>query len=209
VTLSQAVPVPCQGCASSSSQEIRIYLNAGFSSAASQQDPVTSPLSGMETAVCGFLVGCRWGKHGLVGSAAAGCRRWWGEGFRSKGASVWLCCCPLFAAAFHRGAWSVAVVMAVASPRNPKDGLCLLNTLLLEKQMFTTETLWLCSSGVPLSSESLAPQAGEIHLQSMNSHVPQTLRGILPNFLPPAPESSFPRKQSETSLRIPWKPLWQ
>lgn len=61
-------------------------------------------------------------------------------------------------------------MMTVATPRNPRGGLSLLNTLLLEKQMFTMETLRLCSSGVPPSSEPLAPWAWETHLQSTNSH---------------------------------------
>lgn len=86
VTLSQAVPAPCQGWTSSSSQaaqETRVYLNPGFSCAASQQDPVTSPLSEGENAACGSLLGHGWGKRGLVSAAVAGCRRWWGV--RSKG----------------------------------------------------------------------------------------------------------------------------
>lgn len=46
VTLGQAVPVLCQGWTSSSSQaaqEIRIYLNPGFSCAVSQKAPITFP----------------------------------------------------------------------------------------------------------------------------------------------------------------------
>lgn len=79
VTLCQAMPVLCQGWTSSSSQaaqERRIYLNPGFSCAASQEAPVPSPLPGTEAAVCGCLVGHRWGSTALWAGA---------EGFRGKG----------------------------------------------------------------------------------------------------------------------------
>jgi len=45
-------------------------------------------------------------------------------------------------------------------------------TVLLEKHMFAAETIWLCNSAVPPPHESSAPQAGEVHLQSMESHIP-------------------------------------
>lgn len=48
--------------------------------------------------------------------------------------------------------------------------------------MFTIETLQLCSSGVHRSPESLAPRAGEIHIQSMNSHIPSDSKMIPTNF---------------------------
>lgn len=52
------------------------------------------------------------------------------------------------------------------------DGCSPLMTVLLEKHMFAAETIWLCNSAVPPPHESSAPQAGEVHLQSMESHIP-------------------------------------
>lgn len=127
VTLSQAMSLLCPGWISSSSQaaqETQIYLNPGFSCAASQQGPVSS-LSGTEMGVCSSFLGHRWGKHGLVGSAVAG-----GDGECQGGGEIaWLCSFPLFTTALHWGVCSAALRVTVATPR---DGLCLLNALLLE-----------------------------------------------------------------------------
>lgn len=204
VTLTQAVPVLARAGPLPVHRLSRQY---GFTW-------ILASFSGTETATCGSLVRHRWGKHGLVGSVVAGWRRWWVEGFKGKGnakgkAKEQVSHC-VFAAAFHRGVCSVVLMMTVATLRNHRNGLSLLNTLLLEKQMMATETLWLYRGGVHLSSESLAPQAGEIHLnpQTLTSLQPQrsftqTPRGILPNFL--LPRQAF---SPESNLKPHWECHW-
>lgn len=114
VTLSQAVSVLCPGWISSSSQaaqETQIYLNPGFSCAASQQGHGSS-LSGTETAVCSSLLGYRWGKHRLVGSAVPGCRRWRGMSSRRwENLAVWL---PSLLNSLPLRLWSAALRMDFA-----------------------------------------------------------------------------------------------
>lgn len=129
VTLSQAVTVLCPGRISSSSevaQETQIYLNPGFSHAASQQGPVSS-LPGTERAVCSSLWGTDRGRMALWAPP-------WQEEMRNAHGEVedpgYVASLPSLS--LPLSVWPVALRMTVATPRNLRDGLCLLNILLLE-----------------------------------------------------------------------------
>lgn len=84
VTLSQAVPVFCQGWTSSSSQaaqETGNYLNPGFSCGVSQQDPITSPFREKDGCLWlpfGAQMGEAWprGLHGGWVQEGMGMRVW-------------------------------------------------------------------------------------------------------------------------------------